>query len=131
LYHQDPALRSLPVAVIAVGGEEPERAGMDIAGYFKETWMCSIVGLALFKSDTPPCFTCGLGTTCLVGMPALHWPNEEFAAFARVRKEMFQHFENNSDAVLACERLGQTLATAVQKGFTRPRSGGGFYLPLS
>jgi hypothetical protein len=119
------------VAVIAVGGEEPERAGVDIAGYFKETWMCSIVGLALFKSDTPPCFTCGLGTTCLVGMPALHWPNEEFAAFARVRKEMFQRFENNSDAVLACERLGQTLATAVQKGSTRPRSGGGFYLPLS
>ncbi|MFO7801461.1 MAG: flavodoxin family protein [Desulfovermiculus sp.] len=131
LYHQEPALRRLPVAVIAVGGEEPERAGIDIASYFKETWMCSIVGMALFKSDTPPCFTCGLGTTCRVSMPALHWPEDEFAAFTQVRKEMFQRFEDNTDALRACNRLGQTLRTAVRGSFTRPRSGGGFYLPLS
>jgi hypothetical protein len=36
-------------------------------------------------------------------MPALHWPDEEFAAFTQVRKEMFQRVENNTDAVLACE----------------------------
>lgn len=131
LYHLEPALQGLPVAIIAVGGEEPERAGMDIASYFKETWMCSTVGLALFKSDTPPCFTCGLGATCRVGMPALHWPNEEFAAFNQVRKEMFQRFEDNPDAVFACERLGRTLRTAAQGHFTKPRTGGGFYLPLA
>ena len=131
LYHQEPALRGLPVAVVAVGGEEPERAGMDIAGYFKDIWMCSIVGIALFKSDTPPCFSCGLGTDCRVGMPALNWPKEQFEAFTKVHKKMFQRFEDNRDAVMACERLGQALCTAVREGWTRPGSGGGFYLPMS
>ncbi|MFO7876732.1 MAG: flavodoxin family protein [Desulfovermiculus sp.] len=131
LYHQEPALRGLPVAVVAVGGEEPERAGMDIAGYLKEVWMCTLVGTALFKSDTPPCFSCGLGPDCLVGMPALHWPKEEFEAFTAVKKKMFQRFEDNKDVVAGCERLGQSLCISVREGLSRPRSGGGYYLPFS
>ncbi|MDZ7761127.1 MAG: flavodoxin family protein [Desulfovermiculus sp.] len=129
LYHQEPSLRGLPVAVVAVGGEEPERAGADIASYLKETWLCTLVGTALFKSDTPPCFTCGLGTQCPVGMPALHWPQKEFEAFTAVKKEMFQKFEDNKDAVRACERLGQALHAAIHGDRFRPRSGGGYYLP--
>jgi multimeric flavodoxin WrbA len=131
LYHQKPALRGLPVAVVAVGGEEPERAGMDMMVYLKEIWMCSPVGMVLFKSDTPPCFSCGLGPDCPVGMPALHWPKGEFQAFTCVRNKMFQRFEDNPDAVAGCERLGKSLRMSVQEGFPRPRSGGGFYLPFS
>ena len=48
-----------------------------------------------------------------------------------VHKKMFQLFEDNRDAIMACERLGQALSTAVREGWTRPGSGGGFYLPLS
>lgn len=65
LYHQEPALQGLPVAVVAVGGEEPERAGMDIAGYLKEIWMCSPVGMVLFKSDTLPVFPAAWGLIAL------------------------------------------------------------------
>lgn len=124
LYHQEPVLRGLPVAIIAVGGEEPERSGRDMADYFEETWMCRIVGMVLFKSDTPPCFSCGLGTNCKVGMPALHWPEKEFESFKKVEKTMFQRFEDNKDIVTACERLGQILHTSIREGFTRPCSGG-------
>jgi len=131
LYHQEPVLQGLPVAVIAVGGEEPERAGRDIADYVKETWMCSIAGMALFKSDTPPCFSCGLGTDCRVGMPALHWPDKDFENFTAVKKNMFQRFEDNRDAVSACGRLGQTLCSVIREKVSRPCSGAGFYLTNS
>jgi hypothetical protein len=40
---------------------------------------------------------------------------------------MFQLFEDNEDAVLGCERLGQTLKTAIEGCWSRPRSGGGVY----
>jgi len=131
LYHREPAFRDMPAAVVAVGGEEPERAAMDMAGYLKDIYFFQVIGMALFTSDTPPCFSCGLGTECTVGIPALSWSKQDFQAFTRVRKDMFQRFEDNTDSVLACDRLGKTLGTSIAGEWTRPRSGGGFYLPSS
>jgi len=131
LYHLEPSLKDTPAALVAVGGENPERASRDIAGYLKEISMGKIVGVALFKSDTPPCFSCGLGPECPVGMPALNWATADFKAFTTVKKEMFQRFEHNSDAVDACYRLGQMLNTAVNGNWSRPTSGGGYYLLIN
>lgn len=131
LYHQTPTLRNLPVAIVAVGGEAPEKAAEDMAGYLKNIYFCNVVGAALFLSDTPPCFSCGLGPKCPVGIPALTWKDKDLQSFTRVRKEMFLRFEDNPDVVLAARRLGETLATSIAGEWGRPRSGGGFYLPSS
>ena len=131
LYHQDPAFRDMPAAVAAIGGEAPERAAMDMVGYLRDIYFFQVIGVALFTSDTPPCFSCGLGAECSVGIPALCWSKHDFQAFTRVRKDMFQRFEDNTDATLACERLGKTLKTSIAGEWRRPRSGGGFYLPSS
>ncbi len=131
LYHQEPAFRDIPAAVVAVGGEDPCAAARDMAGYLKDVYFFQLIGTALFASDTPPCFSCGLGAQCTVGMPALNWSQADFKAFTRVTKEMFQRFEDNEDAVLGCERLGRTLKTAIEGSWSRPRPGGGVYLPAS
>jgi hypothetical protein len=131
LYHQSPSFRQMPAAVVAVGGEAPEKAAADMASYLKDIYFFQVTGMALYNSDTPPCFSCGLGPECPVGMPALHWSDREFQDFTCVRKEMFQRFENNPDSVMACDRLGQTLEAAITGEWSRPRPGGGFYLPSS
>lgn len=112
-YHQNSVLRGMPAGVVAVGGEEPEKAAGNIISYLKDIYFFHVIGTALFKSDIPPCFSCGYGAKCPVGMPALHWPKEQFENFTRVRKNMFLRYEDNSDAVLACTRLGQSLLQAV------------------
>jgi multimeric flavodoxin WrbA len=129
-YHQNSVLRGMPAGVVAVGGEEPEKAAGNVISYLKNIYFFKVIGAALFKSDIPPCFSCGYGTKCPAGMPALHWPKERFKNFTRVRKNMFLRYEDNADAVLACKRLGQALFQAVtgQQG-RRPKSGAGFYLP--
>jgi hypothetical protein len=115
--------------VVAVGGEQPERAARDMAGYLGETWFCRVVGAATFRSDTPPCFRCGHGPDCPVGMPALHWPQAAFDDFTKVRPDMFQQFEDNQDAARACDRVGQALGAAVRgEDRERPRSGGGYWV---
>ncbi|WP_459937477.1 flavodoxin family protein [Desulfonatronum parangueonense] len=131
LYHQEPALRDMPTAIVAVGGEAPEKAAQDMADYLKNIYFCNVIGAALFTSDTPPCFSCGLGSECPVGIPALTWKEKDFQSFTRVSKDMFLRFEDNPDAVLAVRRLGETLARSIAGDWDRPRSGGGFYLPSS
>jgi hypothetical protein len=131
LYHQEPALKNLPTAIVAVGGEAPEMAAQDMAGYFKNIYFCNVVGAALFRSDIPPCFSCGMGPKCPVGIPALTWNEEDFQSFKRVDKDMFLRFEDNPDVVWAARRLGETLAKTIAGQGGRPRSGGGLYLPCS
>lgn len=129
LYHQEPVFRNMPAAIVAVGGEAPEKAAQDMAGYLKNIYFCDVIGAALFTSDTPPCFSCGLGPKCPVGIPALTWRVKDFQSFTRVSQDMFLRFEDNPDVVLAVRRLGETLATCISGEWGRPRSGGGFYLP--
>lgn len=131
LYHREPVFSGKPVATAAVGGEEPQKAAADLETYLREVYFFQIAGSVMFKSDTPPCFSCGMGTDCQVGMPALNWSEQEFAEFTAVKKEMFQRFEDNPDLPLACKRLGKTLDAALRGKWGRPRSGGGFYLPSS
>lgn len=129
-YHQNSILNGMPAGVVAVGGEEPEKAAGNIISYLKDIYFFNVIGSVLFKSDVPPCFSCGYGTKCLVGMPALHWPKEQFKDFTRVRKSMFLRYEDNPDAVLACTRLGQALFQAITgQKIRRPKSGAGFYIP--
>jgi len=131
-YHQNSVLRGMPAGVLAVGGEEPEKAAGNVISYLKDIYFFNVIGAALFKSDVPPCFSCGYGTKCPAGMPALHWPEEQFKDFNRVRKSMFLRYEDNPDAVLACTRLGQALFEAVtREQIRRPKSGAGFYIGSS
>ena len=131
LYHQDPVFRNVPAAVVAAGGEEPQRAARDMADYLKRIYFFDVVGMALFTSDSPPCFSCGLGAECPVGMPALHWAKRDFDSMPRCDRGLVQRYEDNADVVLACDRLGKTLNSAIAGEWARPRTGGGFYLPSS
>lgn len=130
LYHQDSILRNMPAAVVAVGGEEPEKAGLGLTSYLRDIYFFHVIGMALFKSDVPPCFSCGFGTKCSAGMPALNWPDEEFKNLTSITKNMFLRYEDNPDAVEACERLGLALGRAVSGAQAKhPRSGAGYYIP--
>ena len=130
LYHQDSLLRNMPAAVVAVGGEEPDKAGLGITSYLRDIYFFHVVGTALFKSDIPPCFSCGFGAKCPAGMPALNWPDEEFKNLTNIKKDMFLRYEDNPGAVQACERLGQAFGRAVRGEQSRhPRSGSGYYIP--
>lgn len=109
LYHRDPAFRDKPAAVVAVGGEAPDRAASDIVEYLQDIYFFQVIGTALFTSDTPPCLSCGYGATCPVGMPALNWSHKDYELLMQCRKGLFRRFEDNPDVATACERLGTTL----------------------
>ncbi len=113
LYHQTPAFRDLPAAVVAVGGEEPQRAADDILEYLRDVYFFQVVGTAIFKSDNPPCLSCGLGAECPVGMPALHWTEAQRSRLAACGLELKRRFEDHRPVIAACRNLGHRLESAV------------------
>ena len=90
-------------AVVSVGSREAEQVARDISNRLKSYFEYKVVGSIFFNSATPPCFTCGYGTTCLYGAPA-RWmmSPEEFENFKEITPEMFQKFENHPEVVMAC-----------------------------
>ncbi len=101
-------------AVVSVGSREAEQVARDISNRLKSYFEYKVVGSIFFNSATPPCFTCGYGTTCLYGAPA-RWmmSPEEFENFKEITPEMFQKFENHPEVVMACEALSGELKTAI------------------
>ena len=73
----------------------------------------NVIGEIFFNSATPPCFTCGFGTTCRYGGPARWMSPEEFENFNEITPEMFQNFEDHPAIVAACETLSQQVKQAI------------------
>lgn len=115
LYHHEPLFRGKPVVMAAVGGEDPAPAAQDLKEYLGKIWCLDLIGSVSFKSGIYPCFSCGFGTRCQVGMPALHWPKERFNAFRQISCEFFHRFEDDGKTASLCNALGRSLGVAIKK----------------
>jgi hypothetical protein len=115
LYHHEPVFRGKPVVIAAVGGEDPVPVARDLETYLGKIWCFDITGCVSFKSGIYPCLSCGFGTRCKVGMPALHWPAEKFNVFRRTGCELFHRFEDNGNTASLCHALGLSLGVAIKE----------------
>ncbi len=100
-------------AVVTVGGHEAEQVSKDVVYHLDHYFKYRVVGSVSFNSATPPCFSCGYGTTCQYGGPATWMKPEEFANFKEITPEMFQKFEDHPDVVKACDHVSRELARAI------------------
>jgi hypothetical protein len=114
LYHHNPVLQGKPAVTVAVGGENPAPVVQDLKDYLGKIWCLDVIDSVSFKSGIYPCFSCGFGTRCQVGMPALHWHPEIFSAFRRVSADLFHRFEDDEKTVSLCEKMGRSLRAAVR-----------------
>jgi len=101
-------------AVVGVGSNGAERCVNEVVFHLEHYFNYKIVGSVFFNSATPPCFSCGYGTTCPYGAPARYMMTpEEFANFTEITPEMFQRFEDHPKIMAACEQLSKDLAQAI------------------
>ncbi|MFZ0051033.1 MAG: flavodoxin family protein [Desulfobaccales bacterium] len=100
-------------AVVTVGGHEAEQVTKDVVHHLDHYFRYQVVGSVSFNSATPPCFICGLGTTCQYGGPATWMKPEEFENLTEITPEMFQNFEDHQEVVKACELLSEELQAAL------------------
>jgi hypothetical protein len=117
LRHNEPQTKDKVAAVIAAGGspDEIDAVAQELAYHMKSYFDCQVVGEVAYASWTPPCYICGFGTTCPVGLPARKFSSEEFAAFNEITPDMFHHFEDEPEAV---ERL-HAEAAKVRKALSQ------------
>ena len=113
LRHRHPQTMGKPVIALAVGGDEAEQTAQEIAYHLESYFNCTVVGTLFFNSATPPCFTCGFGTTCKYGGPARWMSSGEFEAFTEVTPDMFKKFEDNADVLADCGKMAKQLVTAI------------------
>ncbi|MBM4284237.1 MAG: flavodoxin family protein [Deltaproteobacteria bacterium] len=109
LRHRDPRTRGKLAAAVVVGGMDGSQGVREIRDFLEKYFFFRMVGSVYFNSATPPCYVCGFGEKCQVGIPALTLPPEEFAHFAIV-PSLFQRFEDHPEVVRACELLAQALS---------------------
>ncbi|MGA7577827.1 MAG: flavodoxin family protein [Desulfobaccales bacterium] len=103
-------------AVVAVGSNGAERCVNEVVSQLENYFDYKIVGSVFFNSATPPCFSCGYGTTCPYGAPARYMMTpEEFKNFTEITPEMFQRFEDHPEITAACEQLSRDLAQAISR----------------
>ncbi len=101
-------------AVVGVGSNGAERCVNEVVFHLGHYFNYKIVGSVFFNSATPPCFSCGYGTTCPYGAPARYMMTpEEFENFTEITPEMFQRFEDHPEIMAACEQLSKDLARAI------------------
>ncbi len=101
-------------AIVSVGTNGAERCVQEVAFHLENYFNYRIAGSVFFNSGTPPCFSCGHGTTCRYGAPARYLMTpEEFEKFTEITPEMFQRFEDHPEIVAACEQLSRDLAQAL------------------
>ena len=101
-------------AVVGVGSNGAERCVNEVVFHLENYFNYKIVGSVFFNSATPPCFSCGYGTTCPYGAPARYMMTpEEFENFTEITPEMFQRFEDHPEIMAACEQLSKDLAQAI------------------
>lgn len=113
LRHVQPQTIGKLAAVVCVGGNEAAKVTGEVIYHLESYFEYRVVGSVYFNSATPPCFTCGFGTTCLYGGPARWMTPEEFAQFNEITPEMFLRFEDHPEIVTACERLSKDLDQAI------------------
>jgi multimeric flavodoxin WrbA len=127
LRHHEPTTMNKPSLAVAVGGNQPQITAEQISSHLQNYFNFNNVGYVYFKSDNPPCFICGYSTQCQYGGPANQWRKEEFENFTEVTEDMFKNFEQNTEAVNACDNLAATLKEVIEKGVSsHPRAGIGF-----
>ncbi len=101
-------------AVVGVGSNGAERCVNEVVFHLENYFNYKIVGSVFFNSATPPCFSCGYGTTCPYGAPARYMMTpEEFENFTEITPEKFQRFEDHPEIMAACEQLSKDLARAI------------------
>jgi multimeric flavodoxin WrbA len=113
LRHVRMLTKDKPAAAVSVGGHEAEPCASEIVHRFTHYFRCRVVGSVSFNSSTPPCFSCGYGTTCEYGGPATWMNPEDFENFNEITPDMFQRFEDHPKVVMACEALSDALRTAI------------------
>lgn len=118
LRHNEPQTKGKVAAVIAVGGSPDEIDGVaqELAYHLESYFDYQVAGKVAYASWTPPCYICGFGTTCPVGLPARKLSPEEFAAFNEITPDMFHHFEDDPETV-ECLRAE---AAKVRKAISPP-----------
>jgi hypothetical protein len=113
LRHREPRTRHKLGAAVSVGGMDAAQSVREISDILEKYFFFRMAGSVYFNSSTPPCYVCGFGEKCHVGMPAMLMSPEDFSHFT-ITPSLFQRFEDNAEAVRACEllakRLAQTLA---------------------
>jgi hypothetical protein len=101
-------------AIVSVGTNGAERSVQEVAFHLENYFNYRIAGSVFFNSGTPPCFSCGYGTTCRYGAPARYMMTpEEFEKFTEITPEMFQRFEDHPEIIAAGEQLSRDLAQAI------------------
>ncbi len=114
LRHVQMLTRGKIAAVVGVGSNGAERCVNEVVFHLENYFNYKIVGSVFFNSATPPCFSCGYGTTCPYGAPARYMMTpEEFENFTEITPEKFQRFEDHPEIMAACEQLSKDLARAI------------------
>jgi len=117
LRHLEPQTKDKLAIVVAVGGSAAtEQVAQEMEYHLTSYFNYRVVGKLWWVSATPPCFTCGYGTTCQYGGPARWMTKEEFEAFTEIRPEMFRRFEDDPDFMRSLEELIQQTKALLPKG---------------
>jgi len=102
--HLHPQTMDKLAIVAAVGGSEAtEQVANEMEYHLSSYFNYQVVGKLWWASATPPCFSCGYGTTCEYGGPARWMTKEEFAAFTEITPDMFRRFEDDSEFLKTME----------------------------
>ena len=109
LRHLNPQTLGKPGIAVAVGGHEAEQVAKDINYQLASYYNFEMLETLFYNSSTPPCFTCGFGTTCKYGGPARWMSPEEFENFNEITPEMFQQFESDKVLVKKIQDAGKRL----------------------
>jgi multimeric flavodoxin WrbA len=109
LRHLNPQTMGKPGIAVAVGGDEAEKVAADINYQLASYYNFEMLENLFYNSSTPPCFTCGFGTTCKYGGPSRWMSPEEFENFNEITPDMFQHFESDEGLVKKIQAAGKRL----------------------
>lgn len=113
LRHVRMLTKGMPAAVVSIGGHEAEKVKDDISYRLTHYFHCNVAGSVFFNSATPPCFSCGYGTTCRYGAPARWMDSDKFENLKEITPDMFQKFEDHPEILAECETLARRLKLAV------------------
>jgi len=113
LRHLSPRTIGKPAVAVAVGNTNVTNAIDEISYNLSHYYYFDVVATVGYLSNIPPCFSCGYGTECCYGGPARHMSPEEFENFSEVTPDLFRRFEDDPEAVTACERAAAILRERI------------------
>jgi multimeric flavodoxin WrbA len=104
--HLHPQTLDKLALVVAVGGSEvTEQVAQEMEYHLTSYFNYQVIGKLWWASATPPCFSCGYGTTCEYGGPARWMTKEEFEAFTEITPDMFRRFEDDPEFLKTMEEV--------------------------